>query len=305
MEKYYSKPLVSIGVPVKNGAVYLKRALNSLLNQEYENIELIISENDSNDNSLDICKEFANSDERIRLIHQEKTLDVINNFRATLNQAQGKYFMWAAADDCWDSKFISTLIQELEKFPKVGVAMSAIQLMNEQGVFLDKIRFNEHSPNQASFYQMVKNMTCPEKYNLFCYGLFRAEKLKNTMKVCSDVAGWDRIFMCQYALAFPFRYVDLPLYQRTIHDLPYEVRWADEKFSKIKKMRLRSIFIVQKGLIYTILASKVIPSYRKILYGALLWWRYSIMLIMNEGSYYFSREFKNRFKKIARWLISS
>lgn len=66
-----SSTLVSIIIPVYNVVPYLKQALDSVINQSYRNLEIIIVEDGSTDGSSDICEEYAKKDDRIRLIHQE------------------------------------------------------------------------------------------------------------------------------------------------------------------------------------------------------------------------------------------
>jgi glycosyltransferase involved in cell wall biosynthesis len=61
-----SKPLVSMGLPVYNGERYIRQAIDSLIAQDYENFELIISDNASTDSTKDICEEYARNDKRIK-----------------------------------------------------------------------------------------------------------------------------------------------------------------------------------------------------------------------------------------------
>ena len=72
------KPLVSIGMLVYNGEMHIRQALDSLLAQEYENFELIISDNASTDRTQDICLEYAARDERIRYYRNETNMGALN-----------------------------------------------------------------------------------------------------------------------------------------------------------------------------------------------------------------------------------
>src|SRR5438128_500699 len=94
-------PLVSIGLPVYNGAAHLSEALDSLLAQDYERIELVISDNASTDDTPTICQKYAAIDSRIRYYRKETTSAVIPNFRRALDLSSGDYFVWAAHDDTW------------------------------------------------------------------------------------------------------------------------------------------------------------------------------------------------------------
>jgi glycosyltransferase involved in cell wall biosynthesis len=92
-------PLVSIGMPVYNGERYIRKASDSLLAQDYENFELIISDNASTDETLRIFREYAAIDHRIKVYVHSHNLGAFTNYKNVLELAQGKYFMWAAVDD--------------------------------------------------------------------------------------------------------------------------------------------------------------------------------------------------------------
>jgi glycosyltransferase involved in cell wall biosynthesis len=85
-----AKPLISIGMPAYNGEQYIRKALDSLLAQDYGNFELIISDNASTDATLQICREYAEKDQRIRVCVQSRNIGPIANFRAVSEMAQGK-----------------------------------------------------------------------------------------------------------------------------------------------------------------------------------------------------------------------
>ena len=99
-------PLVSIGMPVYNGEDTIGDALNSTLAQRFTDFELIISDNASTDGTERICREYASRDPRIRYVRQKKNQGPMANFEIVLNEAVGKYFMWAAADDVRSRNFI-------------------------------------------------------------------------------------------------------------------------------------------------------------------------------------------------------
>ncbi len=127
MNDYQSDfPEVSIGLPVYNGELFLKKALESLLNQTYSNFELIISDNNSTDSTQKICQEYAKNDKRIQYIRQEKNIGAFSNFSFVLTKATRKYFMWAAVDDYWDADFIQKNLDVLQQNPNVICSISKI-----------------------------------------------------------------------------------------------------------------------------------------------------------------------------------
>jgi glycosyltransferase involved in cell wall biosynthesis len=213
------KALVSIGMPVYNGEKYIRKALDSLLAQDYGNFELIISDNASTDRTPEICREYEARDPRIRLHRNEKNLGARVNFDIVLQLARGKYFMWAAADDYWYEQFVSALAAELDAYEEAGVAMCAVDLINEDGVHTSTVRFTgADDPNGKNYYQMFMAICSPvkKKYNFFIYGLFRTQLLRKTFPTLPAEHNVDRIFVGLIALAARFRYVDEVLHTRLV-----------------------------------------------------------------------------------------
>jgi glycosyltransferase involved in cell wall biosynthesis len=97
-------------MPVYNGEIFIREALDSLLAQTFSNFELIISDNASTDETEAICREFSRRDSRIRYVRQSENQGAVNNFLFVLDKAVGEYFMWAAADDIWDRRWIEVLL---------------------------------------------------------------------------------------------------------------------------------------------------------------------------------------------------
>ena len=72
-------PLVSIGMPVYNESKYIAKTIESLLRQDYENIELIITDNDSQDNTQAICLKYAKEDQRLRYYRNRTNIGALRN----------------------------------------------------------------------------------------------------------------------------------------------------------------------------------------------------------------------------------
>ena len=94
-----SLPQVSVGLIVYNGAETLRAALDSILNQTFTDFELIISDNASTDDTENICREYAYSDNRIDYIRQPMNIGIHGNVLFVCKQAVAEYFMWAGTDD--------------------------------------------------------------------------------------------------------------------------------------------------------------------------------------------------------------
>lgn len=298
-----AKPSVSIGMPAYNGEQYIRKALESLLAQDYENFELIISDNASTDATRQICREYANKDQRIRFCRQPRNIGAIANFKTVLEMSQGKYFMWAAVDDSWLPEFVSALVGELETHSDAGVAMCAVDRVCEDGNLFDTIHFsNTDNPNHQSYFQMLKGVTLGKKYNLYIYGLFRSRLLRQAMLYFPEVPWSDRLFICQLALATRFRYVDKVLHIRLQREQPSHLRLPDESFNKMLNEDKWVYLKMLHALGHMICRSSIVPWKRK-LYLPVALWRLGWMLYGGRFKTYCPPSVWNRLMKVRKCLL--
>jgi glycosyltransferase involved in cell wall biosynthesis len=127
------EPLVTIGMPVYNADRYLVQALESIISQDYLNLEIIISDNCSTDKTKDICLEYADRDSRIKYCQQEVNIGAVANFNYVLKIANGSLFTWAAHDDYLASSYIQKCVDKLGQHPSAIGCCSDITFINEDG----------------------------------------------------------------------------------------------------------------------------------------------------------------------------
>lgn len=271
------QPKVSVGMPVYNGEKYIRRAIESVLAQEYTNFELVISDNASKDKSPEIYKEYAKKDKRIRFSRNKKNIGLHNNFEKVVKMSKGQYFMWFADDDFLHPKFLSTIIGELEKHKEFGVCMCGTKRIDEDDKVIDTITYRKkENPNQMTNYQLMKKLSTPgETHYLFCCGIFRTDIIKKAMPMYNEVPGQDQLLMCALSLATKFRYVDKFLYTRQIHSIPGPERLPNEKYNIMKKGGISIDIKILYYLGRSILGSDLIPTSRKLLLPIVLsryWW---------------------------------
>lgn len=108
LDKTNFNPLVSVIMPVFNNKNTIKSAINSVLNQTYEHIELIIIDDGSSDKTADFLNTL--NDEKIKIIRNKKNSGVSNARNKGLNEANGEYIAYLDSDNLWDSNYIKTMV---------------------------------------------------------------------------------------------------------------------------------------------------------------------------------------------------
>lgn len=128
------RPLLSVVIPSYNHEKYIGKAIESVLKQTYINLELIIIDDGSKDNSVELIKSYK--DDRITLVVQENA-GAHNAINKGLEMAKGEYLTVLNSDDIFDRKRFEIMIKEMQKNKKVGFACSYIQVIDSEGNKLD------------------------------------------------------------------------------------------------------------------------------------------------------------------------
>lgn len=112
-------PLVSVGFPVFNEEEHLPRALDSILGQDYEHLEVIVCDNASTDRTVEIAREYERRDPRVTLHRNERNEGSVANFNRCFELASGPYFTWASGHDERLPAAIRRCVEVLEEDPRV------------------------------------------------------------------------------------------------------------------------------------------------------------------------------------------
>ncbi len=169
-----ANPLVSIGIPTYNRAnSYLKHALRSAVNQTYKNVEIIVSDNCSADDTESAVKEF--NDSRIRYYRQKENIGAVPNCNFCLEQSQGKYFLALYDDDLIDDDFISTCMEAVQPPCEPGVIFTGAREIDSQGNVLSSAHNTVSGYSTADFILGWFDRKLPL---YLCSALFNTERLK-------------------------------------------------------------------------------------------------------------------------------
>ena len=169
-----TNPLVSIGIPTYNRAnSYLKHALRSAVNQTYKNIEIIVSDNCSQDNTESVVREF--NDPRIRYYKQKVNIGSLNNSNFCLEQSQGTYFLMLFDDDLIDNDFISTCMDAVKYHSEPGIILTGAREIDSEGNVLSATHNTISGYSTADFILGWFDSKVPL---YLCSTLFNTKRLK-------------------------------------------------------------------------------------------------------------------------------
>lgn len=126
---------VSIVLPTYNGARYIAESIDSVLKQTYKNWELIIVDDCSTDNTLEIIQEYAQKDSRITINRNETNQKLPRALNVGFRMASGDYYTWTSDDNKYDEDAIETMVDFLEKNIEFGMVYCNIRRLDENGNF--------------------------------------------------------------------------------------------------------------------------------------------------------------------------
>lgn len=122
-------PKVDILLATYNGEKYIKEQVESILNQTYENIQIIISDDCSTDNTRQVLKEYENN-EKIKIFYQEKNLGYVKNFEFLLKQVKSNLYMLSDQDDVWKKEKVEKSVEKIES-EKLDLVFGDLEVVDE------------------------------------------------------------------------------------------------------------------------------------------------------------------------------
>lgn len=175
------RPLVSLLIPVYNGMPYLTETLKACIEQDYGNIEIIITDNASTDETAVVCEGLARIDARVRYVRNEANLGAAANFNLGFELSRGKYLKWCAADDLFSPNFVSACVSVLEGRPEVVLAYGSSRSIDERGRDIPLVGrgMKEHLPGDGSVRRFHKDLY-DRATNFEVFGVFRRSALAET-----------------------------------------------------------------------------------------------------------------------------
>lgn len=168
-------PLVSVIVPVFRVENYIKECVDSIINQTYKNLEIILVDDGSPDKSGIICEEYAKFDSRIKVIHKTNGgLSDARNFG--LEEVCGKYVLFCDSDDILEHVTVETVVDLAEKYNSDIVGFESVIFSEGKGQ-LRPIYHNTEEIIHLSSAQLAEKLLYKQIDCSVCNKLFNAEKL--------------------------------------------------------------------------------------------------------------------------------
>ncbi len=210
MEKIKFSPLITIGIPVFNGDEFIKRRIDSIVNQTYSNFEIIISDNASTDDTSRICQSIINKEKNIHYYLQKKNIGSTNNFNFLIKNASGKYFVLAAVDDIWEPTFLEKNVAILESNSKIVGSIGEVKYFggsekkHEQSKIIQVLKkivrkqdvnvLEKHVQSVSGEYNQKINKYFRFNQGSFVYGLFRTSAIQKKI-IPVPLSAWDLAFI--------------------------------------------------------------------------------------------------------------
>src|SRR5215510_77682 len=214
-------PCVSICLPVYNGEMYLREAIEGVLTQTFEDFELIISDNASTDGTQEICLQAAALDPRVQYLRGEVNRGLAWNFNRAFELASGRYLVWLAHDDVMAPDYIRRCVEAIEQDAGTVLCFTNANYIDIKGELIQRVDLPNLGASEIPserFRGILWGLCDP-----IC-GLMKVEVLKQT-RLHGAYADSDRVLLGELALRGRFHVISDYLFYRRRHALRTTIRY--------------------------------------------------------------------------------
>jgi len=187
--------LVTVGIPVHNGADLLSSCLDAILAQTHQHLEVWISDNGSNDETAAVAARYAAIDDRVHMVSAGRNRGAAWNFNRVLALASGEYFMWAAVDDYCCPEFVARAVARLEEDQSAVICHSEAQPVTASGVPVGSPYLGWTNELESVRDRWLKLHRHPELHAAI-YGLMRTAQAQRTRGMLPILAS-DLVFVSE------------------------------------------------------------------------------------------------------------
>lgn len=254
--------MITIGLPVYNGARHLPQAVDSILAQSFSDLELVISDNASTDGTPALCQQYCRRDARVRYLRQPKNVGAVPNHNLLFGASSSKYFKWASCDDLLAPGFVEGGVDALEHNPDAVLYSPAFIPISEDGTPFaltgDGKTFIGRSGRSWNC-AIVPELAASDPARRFAavilsvdmcreiYGVMRSSALQRT-RLMGEYYGSDKVLLAELSLLGPYSLDPHRLFYWRDHGgqsirLPHRAkgRWVSARAGSADFQRLRKI----------------------------------------------------------------
>ena len=245
------EPLVSVIIACFNAEQYIDDCLNSLINQTYKNLEIIVCDDSSKDGSYSKLLEWSARDPRIFVLHNEQNMFAAATRNKCIKASHGDYLMIQDVDDISKQNRVEVLLSYFEKNPSISIVSSSIQCFRES---VDK-----------PLYIYSERKEYPSKYS-FLWGISFVHPASMITRECIETVGGYRVapetrrcqdydmFIRMYAEGFKGMNIKEVLYYYRLDEANYRRRTWKARVGehKIRKYGYKKLGMMPWAYVFTL-----------------------------------------------------
>lgn len=214
-----SDALVSVGLPVRNGADRIGKVVRSVLAQDHDHIELVICDNASTDQTEDVCRNLVSADSRIVYHRHQVNIGLTYNFISAIQIAKGTYFRWIGDDDWLAPDFVTRTLECFAEDERRILVTTGLAYISPDGVTNSDCRYDGTPMASPDPVERLSGMLrlLNQSYLLVdpLYAILRREPVATIPR--RNMLREDEVFSAKLALAGPWGHVPLILGGRNIN----------------------------------------------------------------------------------------
>lgn len=259
-------PLVSVIVPNYNYAEYLPLRIDSILSQSFHDFELILLDDASSDNSVEVLKQYQEIDRRVShvIVNEHNSGSPFKQWQKGIELAKGKYIWIAESDDYADASFLDKTVTLLEEYPMAAYCFTGSYIVDEIGNILDKdmdhwTKKQRNNPKKYKLFSGVDYVTGNLYWTNYVYNasgvLFRkASFLKlvddrwSSMRYCGDWWFWTFLALQGDVIEL---YERLNYFRKHLNSVTVDSKQSDEAYAACMKECMNFTWAVEDCLSFS------------------------------------------------------
>jgi hypothetical protein len=208
-------PVVSVGLPVRNAEATVAAVAATVLGQRYADLELIIFDNASTDDTEAVCRDLARGDARVVYRRHPENVGLLNNFIGVMRAGRGTYFRWIGDSDALEPDYVDSCLTAFTADPRLLLVATGIAYETDDGAVRSQsytgTGLGSDDPGERAV-EMLRLLN--ESYLLIdpLYAMMRREPVAAIPR--QNMLREDQIFAVKLALAGPWAYVPRVLARR-------------------------------------------------------------------------------------------